>query len=160
MGMRFLAVDFGQRRLGLALSDASGALARPWRTVPACATPRASAAEIAALVTRAPQDELSDLGAIVVGLPRRLGGEDTTQTAGARAFAGALGELTGLAVHLQDERLTSYEAETRLAEREPDWRKRKAKLDAAAAAIILQDYLDGRPGVPSGRAADCPGDEW
>ena len=48
-------------------------------------------------------------------------------------------------VILQDERLSSREAESRLALRESDWRKRKAKLDAAAAAVILQDYLDERP---------------
>ena len=47
-------------------------------------------------------------------------------------------------VILQDERLSSHEAEARLAVREADWRKRKQKLDAAAAAVILQDYLDGR----------------
>ena len=57
------------------------------------------------------------------------------------------GSLTGLVVHLQDERLTSHEAESRLAVRERDWRRRKAKLDAAAAAVILQDYLDGRARV-------------
>jgi putative Holliday junction resolvase len=142
--MRVLAVDFGQRRLGLAVSDATGLLARPWQTVPAGPDVRASATTIAALVTRHNDADLSELVAIVVGLPRRLGGEDTHQTAPAREFARHLGELTGIPVHLQDERLTSYEAESRLAEREPDWRKRKAMLDAAAAAIILQDYLDGR----------------
>ena len=47
---------------------------------------------------------------------------------------------------LQDERLSSTEAESRLARREKDWRKRKQQLDAAAAAVILQDYLDNRPG--------------
>jgi putative Holliday junction resolvase len=157
--MRFLAVDFGQRRIGLAVSDPTGMLARPWRTVPAGATPRASAAGVAALVTSGQEDDLSELGAIVVGLPRRLGGEDTTQTAAAREFAAVLGQLTGLSVHLQDERLTSYEAESRLAERERDWRKRKAKLDAAAAAVILQDYLDGRAqAAPLGLAADFPAD--
>ena len=57
-------------------------------------------------------------------------------------FAAELGRLTALPVTLQDERLTSREAESRLAVREKDWRARKAKLDAAAAAIILQDYLD------------------
>jgi putative Holliday junction resolvase len=50
--------------------------------------------------------------------------------------------LTGLDVRLQDERLSSVEAESRLALLEKDWRRRKAKLDAAAAAVILQDYLD------------------
>jgi putative Holliday junction resolvase len=59
-----------------------------------------------------------------------------------RKFAAELGRLTDLPVSLQDERLTSREAESRLAIREKDWRARKARLDAAAAAIILQDYLD------------------
>ena len=57
---------------------------------------------------------------------------------------------TGLDVHLQDERLTSREAEAQLAEREKDWRRRKDEIDAVAAAIILQDFLDARraPGAP------------
>jgi putative Holliday junction resolvase len=153
--MRFLGVDYGRRRIGLALSDATGALARPWQTVAAGATPRESAEEIARLVAARPDhDELSDLGGIVVGLPRRLGGEDNEQTSVAREFAHALGTLTGLEVHLQDERLTSHEADARLAERERDWRKRKPLVDAAAAAIILQDYLDARA-----RAAFRPADE-
>ena len=61
-----------------------------------------------------------------------------------RAFANALVKRLGVPVHLQDERLTSHEAEQRLAVREKDWRRRKSKLDAAAAAIILQDFLDTR----------------
>ena len=60
-------------------------------------------------------------------------------------FAQTLGDRMSLPVVLQDERLTSVEAESRLAAREKDWRARKARLDAAAAAIILQDYLDSRP---------------
>ena len=64
----------------------------------------------------------------------------------------ALAALTGLPVHLQDERLTSHEAEARLAERERDWRARKKKVDAAAAAIILQDYLDSRREPPESEA--------
>jgi putative Holliday junction resolvase len=79
---------------------------------------------------------------IVIGLPRRLGGEDSAETAAARAAARALHERTGLRVELQDERLSSREAESRLATRERDWRKRKAMIDAVAAAIILQDFLD------------------
>jgi putative Holliday junction resolvase len=59
-----------------------------------------------------------------------------------QAFAAALHSRIGLPVVLQDERLTSREAESRLALREKDWRARKKQIDAAAAAIILQDYLD------------------
>lgn len=156
--MRVLAVDFGQRRLGLAVSDVTGTLARPWQTVAAGPSPSASARHLADLIASAPED-LSELGAIVVGLPRRLGGEDTHQTAAARDFAQFLGQLTGLVVHLQDERLTSYEADSRLSARERNWRKRKERLDAAAAAIILQDYLDGRAGKsPSSLLAERSGD--
>jgi len=145
--MRVLGVDVGTRRLGLALSDPSASLARPWQTIPAGATPRASAEAVAALVRPSASEDLDvgeagDIGAIVVGLPRRLNGDDTHQTALAREIAATLTELTGLTVHLQDERLSSLEAESRLAVREKDWRRRKEKLDAAAAAIILQDYLD------------------
>jgi len=141
--VRILGVDFGQRRIGLALSDPTATLASPWQTIQAGATPAESATSVAALIAKA-RDEDDPIDAVVLGLPQRLGGGDTDQTAAVRNFARTLGELTGLVVHLQDERLTSHEAEIRLAERERDWRRRKARLDAAAAAIILQDYLDGR----------------
>jgi putative Holliday junction resolvase len=143
--VRVLGVDFGARRLGLALSDHSASLARPWQTVPAGATPRASAEIISRLISTARADDFSDaegIEAVVVGLPRRLNGEDTDQTQPAREFAAALQNLSGLPVTLQDERLSSHEAESRLAVKEKDWRRRKEKLDAAAAAVILQDYLD------------------
>jgi len=143
--MRILGVDVGARRLVLALSDDTASLARPWQTIPAGPSPRASAEAVAAVLAaarRADDDEGGRVGEIVVGLPRRLNGEDTDQTASARVVASALHELTGFVVHLQDERLSSREAESRLALREKDWRKRKQKLDAVAAAVILQDYLD------------------
>jgi putative Holliday junction resolvase len=148
--MRFLGVDLGRRRIGLALSDASGTLARPWTRVPAGATPDASAAAIAGAILRAadPLDEQASIGAIVLGLPRRLGGEDNDMTPHVREVAALLRQRTGLAVHLQDERLTSAEAESRLAEREKDWRRRKGDIDAVAASIILQDFLDSRPPLP------------
>lgn len=141
--MRVLGVDFGQRRLGLALSDETATLARPWETLPAGPTPEASARDTVTFLAAHGEDAV--VGAIVVGLPRRLNGEDTDQSEPARRFARALAGLTALPVHLQDERLTSREAESRLALRERDWRRRKARIDAAAAAIILQDYLDRPP---------------
>ena len=88
------------------------------------------------------------VAAIVVGLPRRLDGTPNEMTPRVELFAQELGSLTRLPVVLQDERLTSREAESRLAVREKDWRARKQQLDAASAAIILQDYLDTRPGRP------------
>ena len=145
--MRVLGVDFGQKRIGLALSDATGLLARPWKTVPAGETPRASAEVVATIVrgVRAGEDpDAEDLDLIVVGVPRRLNGDETGQTQPAEAFVAALAASAGIAVHAQDERLSSYEADRLLALRERDWKRRKQHLDAAAAAVILQDYLDHR----------------
>jgi len=146
--MRVLGVDFGRRRIGLALSDASATLARPWKTVAAGNTPRASAEVIAQIVRSATSGgdlDAEALGLIVVGLPKRLNGEDTDQTAPAREFAAALQVSCGIDVRAQDERLSSHEADQLLAARERDWRRRKERLDAAAAAVILQDYLDQQP---------------
>ncbi len=140
-----LGVDVGTKRLGLALSDASGRLARPWQTLPAGPTPAASAEAVARLLGQHSDEltgEAADLARIVVGLPRRLSGEETDQSRICREFATAIGALTGLDVRMQDERLSSREAEALLARDERDWRERKKKLDALAAAIILQDYLD------------------
>jgi putative Holliday junction resolvase len=142
--MRVLAIDLGLRRIGLALSDPSGTLARPWRTLAAGGSLEDDVRRMLDIVADLSR-EPDGLGAIVVGLPRRLDGSPTELTARAEAVARALEARTGLPVILQDERLTSREAEARLAERERRWRRRKEKLDAAAAAIILQDYLDHRP---------------
>ena len=143
-----LGIDYGARRIGLALSDATATLASPWRLIqrpPSEAeTLRLMIEEISAL---AGDDD--GLEAVVVGWPRRLDGSATDQTALVETFKRALEAKVPVPVILQDERLSSREAESRLAQRETDWRKRKAKLDAAAAAIILQDYLDARQPVVS-----------
>lgn len=140
--MRVLGIDFGERRIGLAMSDASGTLATPVRTIER----QDVGVDLVTLVVDAIQEMGRDerIDQLVVGLPRRLDGRDSAQTPRVRAFAAALGSRSGLPVDLQDERLSSREAEARLALRERDWRKRKARLDAAAAAIMLQDWLDAR----------------
>jgi len=137
--VRALGVDVGGRRVGLAISDASGVLARPLGVM------RVSGPEqvvrVAEAIARAAAEE-DGLGLVVVGLPRRLDGTPNEQTAAVTAFVEALRARIPQPVMLQDERLSSVEAESRLALRDRDWRSRKRKLDAAAAAVILQDYLD------------------
>ncbi|MGE3840372.1 MAG: Holliday junction resolvase RuvX [Vicinamibacterales bacterium] len=133
--MRVVAFDVGTRRTGIAVSDVTGTLARPWRTIEG---PNVASALSLIQELRADPD---GLGCIVVGLPLRLDGSPTQATEAAKAFAAAI-EGLGLPVHLQDERLTSHEADARLAVGERDWRKRKARLDAVSAAVILQDFLD------------------
>jgi putative pre-16S rRNA nuclease len=138
--MRVLAVDVGERRIGLAISDVSRTLARPLRTL----TVRSAgdgvdqvAAEVARLVV-----EEDGLSTIVVGLPVRLDGSPNEQTPRVAAFVDKLKMRTPVPILTADERLTSREADSLLAERTRDWRQRKARLDAAAAAVILQDYLE------------------
>jgi len=151
--MRILGIDFGLRRVGLALSDPSGRLARPWRTVERRGDDAALAADLAREIAALAADQ-DGLAAVVVGRPARLDGSPNEMTARVEAFAASLGTLVGVMVALEDERLSSHEAEARLAERERDWRKRKQKLDAAAAAVFLQDYLDRSPSPAAALPSD------
>jgi putative Holliday junction resolvase len=139
--MRVLGVDYGQRRIGLALSDVTGLLARPWKTILRQGSGARAADALAAEVQRL-QAEDDGLAAIVVGLPRRLNGTPNEQTGAVEKLAASLRGRVNVPVILQDERLSSREAEALLARRLKDWRKRKRLLDAASAAVILQDYLD------------------
>ena len=142
--VRVLGIDYGARRVGLALSDATATLASPWRLIDRPPSERATLAllvrEIETLAAAA-----DGLGAVVIGWPRRLDGTPTHQTPVVEALARELKSRLTVPVILQDERLSSHEAESRLAVRERDWRQRKRKLDAAAAAVVLQDYLDQQP---------------
>ena len=97
---------------------------------------RGLASEIAGL------NRADGLEAVVLGFPRRLNGEEHDQSRAVRTMADQLRRVVTVPLHLQDERLSSREAEALLSRTEKDWRKRKLQLDAVAAAVILQDYLD------------------
>ena len=143
-------MDYGARRIGLALSDASGTLARPWKTIDRVGNPSQVARQLFDELSALASPEDSPVTTVVIGHPRRLNGEPTHQTSAVEEIAARLEALSGVRVVLQDERLSSREAEDLLARTEKDWRKRKSLLDAMAAAVILQDYLDSRgaPGAP------------
>jgi len=138
--MRVLGVDVGERRIGLAISDRSRTLARPLTTL-TIASAADAVNRVADTITRL-RGEDDGLDMVVVGLPVKLDGSASTATARAVEFIEGLRARVPVVILTEDERLTSREAESRLAVQERDWRKRKQKLDAAAAAIILQDYLD------------------
>lgn len=138
---RVAGLDVGERRIGVAVSDATGTLARPVGVLQTSGLEGDALERAVAELARLSEED-DGLAALVVGLPRRLDGSPSDLTPRVEAFAAQLGARTALPVVLQDERLTSREAESRLALREKDWRVRKKRLDAAAAAIILQDYLD------------------
>lgn len=138
---RVVGLDVGERRIGVAVSDVTATLARPVGVLRTHGLDRDAIDQVAAEITRLAAEE-DGLASLVIGLPRRLDGSPNDMTPRVEAFAEAIRRRTSLPVILRDERLTSREAESRLALREKDWRARKDRLDAAAAAIILQDYLD------------------
>ena len=129
---RYLGVDFGTKRVGLAISDSLGMTARPLSVVS-----RATAvAEVAILVKE------QDIGTIVVGLPTGLSGGEGMSATEARKLADELASATGVDIVLLDERFTSRLAEVALLESGMKRRRRRETVDKVAAAIILQDYLD------------------
>ena len=139
--MRALGIDLGARRIGLAISDVSGTLARPLTTL---TVDGGDSIDIVAREIARLAGEDDGLSVIVVGMPARLDGTPSEAGARATAFIDALRRRTAIPIVSEGERLTSHEAQARLATRERDWRKRKLKLDAAAAAVFLQDFLDRR----------------
>jgi putative Holliday junction resolvase len=145
--VRVLAFDLGVRRTGVAISDASGTLARPLQVVEGTSL-KAQWTALLDLIAHVQADD-EPLAAIVVGVPHRLDGTPTDFTPKALDFVARLSRRVAMPVVPLDERLTSVEAEALLAVREHDWRRRKAQLDAAAAAVLLQEYLDSRQRNPA-----------
>jgi len=139
--VRTLGLDYGERRIGIAISDPTSSLARPLTTISTDGTLVQRVAALAEKFSSLIADG-EEFGLVVVGLPKALDGSPHQQTARVIAFVAELRRQISLPLKFQDERLTSVEAEQRLAITQPDWRKRKIRLDAASAAIILQDYLD------------------
>lgn len=136
--MRALGIDFGERRIGLALSDPTGTLASPLETVLRRAGKRPPLARLEEIARAHAVDGL------VVGLPLDLRGNETEWCAQVRAMGDELARRLSLPVAYVDERLTSVRAERALRSSDLPKRKRedKARVDAAAAALILQAWLD------------------
>lgn len=135
--MRILAVDVGERTLGLALSDPDGIVASAWKTL----RRRGEAHELSALADIISEQEV---GEIVVGWPLNMNGTRGPQAQNAEAFAEKLRARFQLPVHLWDERLSTVAAERSLLEADLSRRKRKQVIDQVAAALFLQSFLDAR----------------
>jgi putative holliday junction resolvase len=118
--VRVLGIDVGERRIGFAISDPSRTLARPLSTV--MVTGAADAIDRAAELVMRLQGEDDGLDEIVIGLPSRLDGTPTTATPHVIAFIDALKKRTTVTIATEGERLSSREAESRLAVHEHDWR--------------------------------------
>ena len=133
--MRILAIDYGSTRIGLALSDPTGTLARPLPFFSAKADAKL-AREIAALV------EKEKVELILLGLPRHMNGSLGEAAALVQAFAATLGQSTPIRIKLIDERLSTVQASRQLQETGKNTRAQRGKIDSEAAAVLLQGYLD------------------
>jgi putative Holliday junction resolvase len=140
--VRVVGIDLGERRIGVAVSDATATLARPLKTLQRGASDAAAVELLRSTIVELDAEE--EVGSVVIGLPKRLDGSPNLQTPRVEKIIAMLTPHLTVPVVTQDERLSSHEADSRLAAGEKDWRRRKARLDAAAAAVILQDYLDAQ----------------
>lgn len=135
---RVLAIDYGTKRIGVAISDELRMLAHPRGTIPN--GPR-MIEEIAALARR------ENVGMVILGMPRTLSNTESTMTAEVIRFSERLKlalDIAGISLETRDERLTSLIAETNIRARELPKMKREQKdlRDEEAARILLQEYLD------------------
>ena len=134
--MRWMALDHGTKNIGIAFSDEMEILASPFEVWPNQGEPT--------LLKLARLAKEEGAQALVVGLPRHKDGTESGTAPLARAFAEALRDRTGLPLVLWGEYLSSAEADRLLASRGVKAKDRKARLDAAAAAVILQDLMEDR----------------
>ena len=139
--MRHLAIDYGTRRVGLAMSDESGQFVSPLDVL--FVTSPAEAVDRVVQLVRREEPET-----IVIGLPINMDGSEGESAKSVRQWAATLQKSVSLPVVFVDERLTSFEAEQMLVQQQRSGRKlsrqdKKKRLDAIAAAVILQGYLDG-----------------
>jgi putative holliday junction resolvase len=134
--LRYLGLDVGNRRIGVAVSDELGLTAQPVLTLERKRSRREDLRSLARLCRR------FGVAGIVVGNPLHLKGDASPQAAKTQAFAAELGELTGLPIHLWDERLTSHEAHQILYEAGRKRQEHRRVVDQVAAVLILQGFLD------------------
>lgn len=142
--MRVMALDVGEKRIGVAISDPTKLLASPLTTI----TRRDESSDMAEVARLCAEH---GVGEIVVGLPVSLSGHVRAQAKRVAGFASALAQHTGVPVVTLDERYSSVQAERLLRESGVKPSRNKARVDTLAAAVILQAYLDSR-------RANSPGD--
>ena len=140
--MRYLAIDLGDKRTGLAVGDDETGLCAPERVIEAPMVGGVMSDRLVAELRRAV--ESFGPGALVVGLPLHMDGTESGRSKLARDAAAVLERELGLPVHLQDERLTSVDAERALAQSGLTHAQKKRLRDAIAAAAILRDFLEAR----------------
>ena len=135
---RYLALDVGSKRIGVAVSDELGLTAQPVMTLERRRNPRDDLRSLGRLTRR------FRVAGIVVGNPLHLSGDQSPRAARTQVFAAELGEMTGLPIHLWDERLTTRVAHRILYEAGHQRQRHRQVVDQVAATLILQSFLDQR----------------
>ncbi|MBN2187866.1 MAG: Holliday junction resolvase RuvX [Chitinispirillaceae bacterium] len=139
--MRLIGVDYGRRRIGLAVTDETGAVARGLPTIDRKKFPDCRAAIAAVIASERP-------GALVFGLPLDADGRDTAMAAEIRTFAEGIKKDSGLPVYFVDESLTSVKASELLRFRKKKDRRDKTAVDRIAACLILEQFIrEQKPAV-------------
>ena len=133
--MKAMGIDYGEARIGVALSDLLKMLASPYTTYHTKGTEQ----DVQFFLDLIKTEKVDTL---VVGLPYNMQGEEQAIAHKAREFGQNLANLSGCKLVLLDKRMTSVVAEDILRQKYRDWRERKQHLDEVAAMVILQDYLD------------------
>jgi putative Holliday junction resolvase len=133
--MRILGIDYGHKRIGLALSDETEMLAQSFDTISGEETARACR-QIAEIVKK------NGVGGIVVGIPLNMNGTRGPQAERVLQFIAELQKTVSVPIHQWDERLTTAAAERAMLEGDVRRRERREKIDKIAAQLILQNYLD------------------
>ena len=136
--MRWLGLDVGRRRIGIALSDPLGLFAQGYSVLERSQSLSQDLEYLSDVIARETVEE------IVIGLPKNMNGTEGPMAEEVRDFGRRLEEKTGLPVIFWDERLTTLAAERTLLEADLSRKKRKQKIDQVAAVFILQNYLDYR----------------
>jgi putative pre-16S rRNA nuclease len=143
---RYLAIDVGSKRIGVAVSDELGLTAQPVLTLERRRNKREDLRSLARLCRR------FGVAGVVVGNPIKMTGEVSPQALKVQSLAAELGELTGLPIHLWDERLTTQEAHQMLYEAGQARHKHRFLVDQVAATLILQGFLHHLTGIGDHRA--------
>jgi putative holliday junction resolvase len=148
---RYLGLDVGAKRIGVAVSDPLGLTAQPVLTLERKRNPRDDYRSLARLARR------FEVAGVVVGCPLHLSGKPSPRSAKTETFAAGLGAFTGLPIHLWDERLTTHEAHRILYEAGRARQTHRSIVDQVAAVLILQSFLDDRDqGTKGPRDQDRP----
>ena len=132
--MRYLAIDYGDKRTGLAICDQGETISSPLKTLE---TGKNLIDEIVAIIIE------QNVAAVVIGLPLNMDGTEGPAVKNVRSFGSELKDCLDIPAYFHDERLSSFDAEQKLAG-QMTRKKKKARVDALAAAAILQSFLDSK----------------